>query len=410
MFTTMLFEASVVFSLLSSTLATPTRIGNSPSRIQARAICTPSSAGIADVDDVPAIVAAIKSCGSGGTIVIPASKTYMIRSTFDFAGCTNCDFQLEGTLKVSDDTSYWNGKKSIINIGGVNGLKFRSLTGTGLLDGNGQAAWDKFASDSSFKRPTLHYITSKSSNIAVANLRVKNAPNVFFSATSGTTNINYQSLSLSAVSSSSNLPKNTDGFDISSSYTYMRNITVSNDDDCIAFKPGANYVTVDTITCKGSHGISVGSLGNGAVSTDTVTNIYVTNANMQTSTKAVGIKLYPGGSKHGTAVVRNVTWDGVTVSDCDYAAQIQSCYGEDASYCTSNPSTATVQDVYFKNFRGTTSNKYSPTTANINCPAKGSCGINFSGWDVKAPSGSAKVLCANQPSSIGVTCSSGASG
>ncbi|KAH7076343.1 glycoside hydrolase family 28 protein [Paraphoma chrysanthemicola] len=408
----MLFEAQIAVLLLFSSVAaaTPTKVHKSPSRIQARAVCTPSSAGNAGTDDVPSIVSAIKTCGNGGTIVIPSGKTYTIRSTLDFAGCTNCDFQLEGTLKVSDDTTYWNGKRAIINIGGVNGLKFRSVTGTGLLDGNGQAAWDKFAGDTTFKRPTLHYITSQSSNVAVSNLRVKNAPNVFFSATSGTTNINYQSLSLSAVSSNSNRPKNTDGFDISSSYTYMYNITVTNDDDCIAFKPGANYVTVDTITCKGSHGLSVGSLGGGAGKTDTVTNIYVTNANMQTSTKAVGIKVYPGGSAHGTAVVRNVTWDGVTVSGCDYAAQIQSCYNEDASYCTSNPSTATIQDVYFKNFKGMTSSKYSPTTANINCPAKGSCGIHFSDWNIKAPSGTAKVLCANQPSSIGVTCSSGASG
>lgn len=79
---------------------------------------------------------------------------------------------------------------------------------------------------------------------------------------------------------------------------------MTNDDDCIAFKKGANYVTVDTITCTGSHGLSVGSLGGSAGTTDTVQNIYVTNANMKTSTKAVGIKLYPGGSEHGSAIVK----------------------------------------------------------------------------------------------------------
>jgi len=63
----------------------------------------------------------------------------------------------------------------------------------------------------------------------------------------------------------------------------------------MAFRPGAHYVTFNTITCTGS--------------TDTVSNVYVTNADMTTSTKAVGIKLYPGG--FGSVVVKNVTFDGV---------------------------------------------------------------------------------------------------
>lgn len=110
-------------------------------------------------------------------------------------------------------------------------------------------------------------------------------------------------------------------------------------------------------------------------------------------------------------ITRNVTFDGVTVSSSDYAAQIQSCYNEDASYCSSSPSTAQVTDIYFKNFKGTTSSKYAPTIANINCPAKGTCNVYFSNWSVKAGSGTAKYLCANiDNANPGITCSSGASG
>lgn len=67
------------------------------------------------------------------------------------------------------------------------------------------------------------------------------------------------------------MPKNTDGFDVGASqFVTLRNIKVSNQDDCVAFKPGANFTTVTDITCTGSHGISVGSLGGGAGSRDTV--------------------------------------------------------------------------------------------------------------------------------------------
>jgi galacturan 1,4-alpha-galacturonidase len=128
------------------------------------------------------------------------------------------------------------------------------------------------------------------------------------------------------------------------------------------------------------------------------------------STKAVGIKLYPGGSDYGTSTVSNVTWDGVTVQNCGYAAQIQSCYSSDADYCDEYPSEASLTGIYFKNFAGTTSTSYSPVTANINCPAGGTCDLYFSDWSINAPSGTSEVLCNDIDTSPGITCVSGASG
>ena len=81
---------------------------------------------------------------------------------------------------------------------------------------------------------------------------------------------------------------------------------VTNQDDCVAFKSGANSVTVTDITCSGSHGLSVGSLG-GSSTADSVTNVLVDGATMIDSSKAVGIKLYDGSSGHAAATVRNVT-------------------------------------------------------------------------------------------------------
>lgn len=73
------------------------------------------------------------------------------------------------------------------------------------------------------------------------------------------------------------------------------------------------------------------------------------------STKAVGIKLYEGGSSHGTATVKNVTFENIVVQGSDYAAQIQSCYDSASTAdCTANPSTSSITDVYFINFSGTT--------------------------------------------------------
>ncbi|KFY09212.1 hypothetical protein V491_08329 [Pseudogymnoascus sp. VKM F-3775] len=375
-----------------------------------RATCTPASLGDTSQDDTPAIKAAITSCGNGGTIVLPAGLTYSIRTMLDFTGCTNCDFQFEALLKVSSDTDYWATQDAVILMKNIQGVKFRSVTGTGVIDGNGQNAWDIFASDSSLKRATILNVIG-GSDLVASGFRIKNPPNVFINQKGGATNMNYASLTMDATSKSTNLPKNTDGFDVGeSTYTTITDVKITNYDDCIAFKAGCNYVTVDGITCSGaSHGLSVGSLGK--TNADTVQNVYVTNAVMNDCTKAVGIKLYNGGSSHGSSTVSNVTYDGVTVNGCDYASQIQTCYGAtDDADCAANPASASLTGIYFKNFQGTTSSKYAPVVSNLNCELTGSCDIHFSSYTVSPPSGTATNLCNGVSSSAGITCTTGASG
>ncbi|PWY70749.1 endo-xylogalacturonan hydrolase A [Aspergillus eucalypticola CBS 122712] len=404
-----LYRNLFLLASLGLSNAAPSKVQRAPdSSLHARAVCTPTAGGDSSTDDVPAITEALSSCGNGGTIVFPEGSTYYLNSVLDLSSCSDCDIQVEGLLKFASDTDYWSGRTAMISVSDVDGLKLRSLTGSGVIDGNGQDAWDLFASDSSYSRPTLLYITG-GSNLEISGLRQKNPPNVFNSVKGGATNVVFSNLKMDANSKSDNPPKNTDGFDIGeSTYVTITEVTVVNDDDCVAFKPSSNYVTVDTISCTGSHGISVGSLGKS--SDDSVKNIYVTGATMINSTKAAGIKTYPSGGDHGTSTVSNVTFNDFTVDNTDYAFQIQSCYGEDDDYCAENPGNAKLTDIVVSSFSGTTSDKYDPVVANLDCGADGTCGISISGFDVKAPSGKSEVLCANTPSDLGVTCTSGASG
>ncbi|KAJ7748004.1 extracellular exo-polygalacturonase [Mycena olivaceomarginata] len=392
------------------------------SRSLKRATCTPASAGNARVDDVPAIEAAFRSCGNGGIIVIPAGKTYDIRSTLSFAGCVNCDFQVEGTLKISEDLTFWNGKSSMISISGIKGAKMHSIIGTGLVDGNGVPYWIEFAANNSYRRPTLVVIDGASSGITISNLNFKNPAAGFHSAKGDSTNILYDSLTLTAVSTATATAKNTDGIDVGAS-TFERDHYQSGKftflsfcfcagtqkNDCIALKPGANFTTATDITCSGSHGLSVGSLGSGAGSRDTVTNAVLGPALMINSAKAVGIKLWEGGSAHGIATVSNVTWTGITVQNCDYAIQIQSCYeAANTSSCISN--TDSLTGVVFTGFTGTTSTKFSPVVTNLNCAPGATCDVVVKNFSVKPPSGTAQVQCSNIDDALGLTCSRAASG
>ena len=410
------FKASLLtltFSLASLVLAHPfaSPVENTPSRTLNKRVetCTPFNGGSSSVDDTPAIEFSISQCGNGGIIVIPAGYTFYLNTALTFAGCIGCDFQIEGTIIASDDTDYWSTQTNIISVDSITGAQIHSVTGTGLLDGNGQAAWDAFAADA-IARPTLFSIEGTSSNIKVYNLKVQNPPNEFFTVSSGSSNIQYTGLTMTAISTSSNPAANTDGFDINGSSVSITDTEITNDDDCIAFKPGANLVTISGITCTGSHGISIGSLGATAGVTDTVKNIYASDITMATSTKAAGIKLYPGGADYGSAIVSNVTFTGFTVDSSDYAFQIQSCYNSDASYCAEYPSTALLEDIYVEKFSGTTSTAYEPAVANINCPGAGLCDVYFSDMSVNSPEGTGVYLCADSSTVTGIDCVAGASG
>jgi len=137
-----------------------------------RAVCTPASLGDTQKDDTVGIKAAITSCGNGGTIIIPSGKIYSLRTMLDFTGCVKCDFQIEGTLKASGDTDYWATQPAMLYVKKISGVSIRSLTGTGVIDGNGQNAYDIFAVDTTLKRPTL-LLVSGGSKINVKGLTSK---------------------------------------------------------------------------------------------------------------------------------------------------------------------------------------------------------------------------------------------
>jgi galacturan 1,4-alpha-galacturonidase len=230
-----------------------------------------------------------------------------------------------------------------------------------------------------------------------------NPPGVFVVVNDGTRNATLTRLTLDAKSSTRTVPKNTDGFVVGrSSDIRITDSHVSNQDDCVTFKGGADRTTVERVTCVGSHGMSIGSLGKANV--DTVTNIRVSDARMVRSTKAAGIKTWPVGNGHGHGVVRNATFERFRVEGCEYAIQIQACYGEKKEYCRDHAADARLEGVVFEDFSGTTSKKFKGVTSSFDCGKGGKCGVTVVKYAVKPAAGEGKVLCSNTPSTLGVKC------
>jgi len=72
-----------------------------------------------------------------------------------------------------------------------------------------------------------------------------------------------------------------DGWDIyRSDHVTIKNSVINNSDDCVSFKPNSTNIVVSNLTCTGSHGISVGSLGQYAGETDIVANVSVDGIRM----------------------------------------------------------------------------------------------------------------------------------
>lgn len=106
--------------------------------------------------------------------------------------------------------------------------------------------------------------------------------------------------------------------------------------------------------CNGTHGISIGSLGQYPERVDYVQNITVLNAAMYNSSEGARIKVWPdsyseksgnlvGGG--GRGLVQNVTYDTMWLDNVDYGLTITQCYGQDdEEECFKHPVSNTELD------------------------------------------------------------------
>lgn len=102
----------------------------------------------------------------------------------------------------------------------------------------------------------------------------------------------------------------------------------------MSFKPNSTNVIIQNLICNGSHGISVGSLGQYPEFFDIVEDVYIFNTSMSTAVDSARIKVWPGsetdfqpglGGGGGAGRVRNVTYDTFEIINNDRAITIDQC-------------------------------------------------------------------------------------
>jgi galacturan 1,4-alpha-galacturonidase len=168
-----------------------------------------------------------------------------------------------------------------------------NVYGGGMLDGNGQVWYDLYAKDIYIFRPILFGITGLKSG-SVSNLVLRYSPQ-YYNWVANSSSLTFDNINISGASQSKNPAKNTDGWDTyRSSNIVIQNSAINNGDDCVSFKPNSTEILVQNLRCNGSHGISVGSLGQYKGETDIVENIFVTNITMSNASDGARIKVWPG--------------------------------------------------------------------------------------------------------------------
>lgn len=183
---------------------------------------------------------------------------------------------------------------------------------------------------------------------------------------------------LSAASSNDNPVKNSDGWDTyRSDYIVIQNSVIDNTDDCVSFKPNSSNIVVQGLQCTGSHGISVGSLGQYIDQYDIVENVYIYNNTMRDASDAARIKVWPGvhsdfepilSGGGGSGYVKNITYELYESDNNDWAIEVNQCYGQsNATLCELYPSNMTISDIYFIDMWGTTSDKHDPNVGTLVC-------------------------------------------
>ncbi|KAK0735186.1 exopolygalacturonase [Lasiosphaeria miniovina] len=374
-------------------------------------LCVVKTYGDGITDDSDNILSAFHGCNNGGHVLFPRGKVYVIGTAMDWTFLKHIDIDIQGRIRFTNDTAYWQAHSfrfifqnvtSFFKLGGEDVW----IYGGGTLDGNGQVWYDTYAANAYTLRPVLVGIDGLKDSV-LSDLVLRHSPQ-YYHFVANASNIVFNNISIAGDSTSKNTAKNTDGWDTyrSRDVTIMNSV-VNNADDCISFKPNSTDILVQSLFCAGSHGISVGSLGQYVGEFDIVESIMVSNVSMHNASDGARIKVWPntasamssdlqGGG--GSGSVRNITYEDMLIDNVDYAIEITQCYGQrNLALCQQYPSSLTIENIVFRRFKGRTSAKYRPLIAAFACSSAKVCSnIHATDINVVSPGGTRQAYCLNQ--------------
>jgi galacturan 1,4-alpha-galacturonidase len=271
--------------------------------------CIPTKS-LAD-DGVPAINSALKECGNGGTIQIPASSIYQVASEVDFSHCHSCTFQIDGTLNISADWKKWTNTNTIFQLTNARNVSIRG-SGSGLINGNGLDMYGHWG----------YLIYNSTSGISISGLRIQSPLDDVFKI-SGSTTIRLSDISIRTGNDTLTKTNSVSTIDItSSSDVRLSNISIKDVYDCVTVHWSSSDIHVSDSSCTSSSTGFVVDARYDQVAPDVISDISFSRLNVSKSSYATGF-LALDNEVHAT----NIRWDDVQVDGVGSAAAVVPCLG-----------------------------------------------------------------------------------
>jgi len=300
--------------------------------------CTPaqSNTTTTPADDVPAILAAFKECGEGGTILFPSFQTYYIGSPLDLAVCKGCTIQIDGTLNITAiGTPVYQAQNDVFQLEGATNL---TINGSGLINGG-------------YNSPSFMFNMSSASNIRISGLTIRSpASTIFYIRDSR--EIQASSLSLAAYLDPNNPPSKysswISAFDIKfSSHIDISQTNITGVSNCVEFGSNVNSSSVSNLNCSGGgEGVYINLQTAGPLE-EYLYNLSFTNLTIEGAYSATGI-----GARGGIVTAENVTWQNVRVHRVMVPTHVFGCAGSGCGGPNNPGATFILRNISFVNFRG----------------------------------------------------------
>ncbi|PBP19129.1 Pectin lyase-like protein [Diplocarpon rosae] len=366
-----------------------------------------------ETDDVSSeFLRGLKKANKGGTLVLPQNQTFVIGKKLDLSFLKDVHVHLEGKILFTDNIKYWQKNHfyhpfqesiSFWKWGG----KDVKIYGSGILDGNGQAWWDEFArhtalnSTATYLRPILFY-AEKTTNLLVEGIRFQDSP-MWTNFVDDSNNVVYDNVIIENISKSKNRPKNTDGWD---SYNVdgmiIRDSWINTGDDCYSAKPNTSNILIENIFCNGTHGISMGSVGQYKGVKDYIYNGHFQDITMMNGANGARLKVWAG-QDAGYGYINNITFKNFYIENVDWVILLDACYQDiNTTLCAKYPSEVDMTNISFSNFTGSGSGSKGRRIGSLQCSPNAVCeNITLDDIEITNPKGPPIIVCQGIAGGVG---------
>ncbi|KAL1539959.1 galacturonan 1,4-alpha-galacturonidase [Salvia divinorum] len=319
-------------------------------------------------------------------IVIPKGDWALRQALMEGPNKAPVNLVVRGTLKAYPDPAELPVKsQEWVTINYVN---FLTISGGGVLDGQGHEAWklnDCNKNKNCMKLPinlSLNFIKDS----IIKDITTKDSKNFHVNCISSS-NVTFKHFTVSAPGES----PNTDGIHIArGNHIKVLNSVIKTGDDCISMGDELSDVLIKNVRCGPGHGISIGSLGKNVQEKD-IKGITVQGCTFTGTQNGIRIKTWP--SAPATLSISDLHFIDLTM------VNVANPIVFDQKYCPwnqcdlSKPSQIKISDVVINNIRGTSAT--SDVVSFICSKAKPCDNIRIGYIDLKYNGKNATTICEN---------------